>query len=199
MVPRGRHTTATGQTTARWLFLCVALVTISTAAPRAAMEAAPGVAVAEKDGVYAVTASFTVNASPDAVIAVLTDYDRIPEFMPNVEVSRVLERTRDGAVVEQRAVSRFMMFSKAIHLVLDVHELGHAIRFRDRSRGSFASYQGGWTISRHDGVTVVDYHLTAQPSFEVPAFVLKRLLKRDSAQFIDRIKAEITARENGRR
>jgi hypothetical protein len=55
-------------------------------------------------------------------------------------------------------------------------------------------YQGAWIISQHDSLTVIDYQLTAKPSFEVPAFVLKRLLKRDAVQLIDRIKAEIAAR-----
>jgi uncharacterized protein YndB with AHSA1/START domain len=200
MVPQGRHAAAaTGRNTARWLFLCLMLVAMAAGEPLASADATQNVTVTDKSGVYAVTASFRVSESPEAVMAVLTDYDRIPRFMPDVEVSRVLERTHDGAVVEQRAVSRFMMFSKAVHLVLEVHELPHAIRFRDRCRGSFATYQGGWTLSRHEGMTVVDYHLTAKPSFDVPAFVLKRLLKRDSAQLIDRIKAEITARENGRK
>ena len=142
------------------------------------------------------TAAFAVSEPPQTVIAVLTDYERIPQYMPDVQVSKVLERTAAGAVVEQQAVSRFMLFSKVVHLLLDVREEAGAIRFRDRCGRSFVSYEGAWLISQHDSLTVVDYHLIAKPSFEVPGFVLKRLLKRDAAQLIDRIKAEITAREN---
>ena len=36
--------------------------------------------------------------------------------------------------------------------------------------------------------------LTAQPSFEVPQFLLKRLLKRDSGEMIDGLRREIAAR-----
>lgn len=152
--------------------------------------------VTEVNGTFNVTAAFAVSESPQTVIAVLTDYERIPKFMPDMQVSRVIERTASGVVVEQQAVSRFMLFSKTVHLLLDVQELGLAIRFRDRGGKSFASYHGGWTISQHDSLTVVDYQLTAKPSFEVPAFVLKRLLRRDSTLLIDRIKAEIVSREN---
>lgn len=105
-----------------------------------------------------------------------------------------LERTGASAIVEQEAVSRFMLFSKRVHLVLDIIEDAGSIHFRDRCGKSFASYEGAWIISEHDSVTVIDYQLTAKPSFDVPAFVLKRLLKRDAAQLIDRLKAEITAR-----
>ncbi|MEY4094062.1 MAG: hypothetical protein RLZZ53_1261 [Acidobacteriota bacterium] len=199
MAPQGRHIAATGRSRARWLFLCAALVGLFGGMPKASEEAEPMVTVTEAKGVYKVTAAFAVMESPQSVIAVLTDYDRIPKFMPDVQVSRVIERTPTGAVVEQRAVSRFMMFSRAVHLVLDVQENGSAIRFRDRSGTSFSSYQGGWTISHHDSLTIVDYQLTAKPTFEVPAFVLKRLLKRDSTLFIDRIRAEIALRENRQR
>jgi hypothetical protein len=40
----------------------------------------------------------------------------------------------------------------------------------------------------------VTYELSAQPSFDVPDFVLKRLLKRDAGQMIQRLKTEICAR-----
>jgi ribosome-associated toxin RatA of RatAB toxin-antitoxin module len=198
MVPQGRHAGATGRSIARWLLLCATLLAMSGGVPRAAVDEA-SVSVTEKLGVYTVTAAFAVTESPQTVIAVLTDYDRIPTFMPDVEVSRVIERTPAGLVVEQKAVSRFLLFSKSVHLLLDVQEHGLAIRFRDRCGKSFASYHGGWTISQHDSLTVVDYQLSAKPSFEVPAFVLKRLLKRDSALLIDRLKAEIASRENRRR
>ena len=157
------------------------------------------VEVTEDGGVYHVSAAFAVRETPEEVMNVLTDYERIPAYMPDMEISKVIERTSGGAVVEQQAVSKFMLFSKRIHLVLEVREGGDALRFRDRCGKSFAIYDGAWTISQHDSLTVVDYQLSAKPVFEVPAFMLKRLLKRDSAELIDRIAAEITARANRRK
>jgi ribosome-associated toxin RatA of RatAB toxin-antitoxin module len=196
MVPQGRHAAAAGRQHAWRLFLCTVLIATLGAMPSADPMEGQRVEVTETGGVYQVTAAFAVTESPQTVIAVLTDYDRIPKFMPDVQVSRVIERTPTGVIVEQEAVSRFMLFSKRIHLLLDVQESGGSIRFRDRGGKSFASYYGGWTISQHDSLTVIDYQLSAKPTFEVPAFVLKRLLKRDSALLIDRMKAEISAREN---
>ena len=174
------------------------LITLSAGLLLAA-PAEPRVEVTETGGVYTVTAAFALTESPDTVMAVLTDYDRIPQYLPDVTVSRVLERTATGAIVEQQALSRFMMFSKRVHLVLDVREEARSLRFRDRCGQSFSSYQGSWVISQHDSVTVVDYQLSARPAFEVPAFVLKRLLKRDSGELIDRIKAEISLRADRRK
>lgn len=199
MAPKGRHAAAAGRFSARWLFFCAAFIAMASGMPLASADGEPAVTVTEVNGVFTVTAAFAVTESSQSVIDVLTDYDRIPKFMPDVQVSRVVERTANGVVVEQQAVSRFMLFSKSVHLLLDIQENGMAIRFRDRCGKSFSSYQGGWSISQHDSLTIVDYQLTAKPTFEVPAFVLKRLMKRDSTLLIDRIKAEITARENRRR
>ncbi len=194
MGPRGRQQAAAGRACARRLVCVLAIVALAAGAPHAEPLDESRVDVSESGGVYTVTAAFAVTESPDIVMSVLTDYARIPEFMPDVQVSKVLERTPTSAVVEQEAVSRFMLFSKRVHLVLDVREDAGSIRFRDRCGKSFTSYEGAWIISEHDSVTVVDYQLTARPSFEVPAFFLKRLLKRDAVQLIDRIKGEIFAR-----
>ena len=195
MVSRVHYAAAAGHH-ARRLFLFVMLVVMAGAITLADPFGATRVDVRESEGVYSVTASFAVNEPPHAVMAVLTDYERIPKFMPDMEVSKVIERTTTGAVLEQQAVSRFMLFSKRVHLVLVVSEGDDTIRFRDRSGKSFSAYEGAWTISEHDSLTVVDYQLSATPMFEVPAFVLKRLLRRDSGLLIERIKAEIIERRS---
>ena len=161
--------------------------------------AEPRVGVTETGGVYQVTAAFAVTETPETVMAVLTDFERIPKFIPDMEISRVIERSAVGWVVEQQATSRFMWFSKRVHLLLDVREDESSLRFRDRSGESFTIYDGAWIVSQQDSVTVVDYQLKAKPAFDVPAFVLKRLLKRDSVDLIDHIKAEITERANLRK
>jgi carbon monoxide dehydrogenase subunit G len=154
----------------------------------------PQISVVETAGVYRVTASFTVAAPTATVATVLTDYERIPQFMPGVKTSQVRSRTDAGLVVEQEAIAKFMMFSKRVHLVLDVSADGGTIRFRDRCGKSFEIYEGAWRLSGARGRTTVIYELSAKPTFEVPGFALKRLLKRDAAVMIERLTAEIVSR-----
>jgi uncharacterized membrane protein len=59
--------------------------------------------VREERGVYTVVARFPVDQPASAVLAVLTDYEQIPRFMPDVRTSIVRERTTGRAVVEQEA------------------------------------------------------------------------------------------------
>ena len=89
-----------------------------------------------------VAATFIVARPTTVVTAVLTDYVRIPHYMPEVRSSQLIERRDDRAVVEQEAVARFLMFSKRIHLILDVEETPLTIAFRDRCGQSFERYEG---------------------------------------------------------
>ena len=173
------------------------LLSAATLPALAAAQDEPSVAVRESGGVYTVAASFTVRESPSFAVAALTDYGAIPRFMPEVRTSHVLERRDDRAVVEQEAVARFMMFSKRVHLVLEVQEGRDSIRFRDRCGRSFARYEGVWTIAEQAGSTSITYELAAKPTFDVPEFLLRRLLKRDASQMIEHLKAEIQARARG--
>jgi hypothetical protein len=152
------------------------------------------VTVREEGGVYSVAARFEVPQSPVLALAVLTDYEQIPRFMPGVETSIVLERAGRLVIVEQEAVSRLMMFSKRVHLVLEITEGADSLRFRDRSGRSFARYEGAWRLCEENGQTVILYELSAEPSFDVPQFLLKRLLRRDAGLMIEGLRREIAAR-----
>jgi ribosome-associated toxin RatA of RatAB toxin-antitoxin module len=152
------------------------------------------VSVREANGVYTVTARFIVPQAPPVALAVLSDYEQIPRFMPDVKISVVRERTPDRLLVEQEAESRFMMFSKKVHLLLEVAQDGQTIRFADRCARSFSAYQGSWRVEPIGGGTQITYELSAKPAFEVPEFILKRLLKRDSAEMINQLRREIASR-----
>lgn len=180
--------------------LVAAVVSLCVSLPGAHLAAAadpvpsPQVSVQEERGTYTVTARFEVPQSPEIVLAVLSDYEEIPRFMPDVTKSVVLERAPGRLVVEQEAVSRFMMFSKQIHLLLEVSERGGSLQFVDRCGKSFKTYQGAWRVEPKGHGSLVTYELSAQPGFDVPEFILKRLLKRDSAQLINRLRTEFASR-----
>jgi ribosome-associated toxin RatA of RatAB toxin-antitoxin module len=178
--------------------LCV-VTTIAVGARTDDSELRPTVTVREDRGVYSVHARFVVPEQPAIALAVLTDYERIPQFMPGVETSVVIERGADRAVIEQEAVSRLMMFTKRVYLRLEIVEGPDTLRFRDRSGRSFARYEGKWELCGGNHGTWISYELTAQPAFDVPEFLLKRLLKRDAVQMIDSLRREIGSRPATRR
>lgn len=155
--------------------------------------------VREEEGVYRVQARFAIPQPASVAFAVLTDYEQIPRFMPDVRTSTLLERGNGRAVVEQEAVARVMMFSKRVHLVLEIQEEASAIRFRDRCGKSFTRYEGSWQLMEQRGSTAITYELIAKPSFDVPPFLLRRLLKRDARVMIERLQTEMATRSRSSR
>lgn len=188
-----------GRRAARGLLVAV-VVGVGASLPGAHLAAAadpapsPQVTVREERGTYSVTARFEVPQPPGVVLAVLSDYEQIPRFMPEVRRSVVRERQDEGMVVEQEAVSKFMMFRKTVHLLLEVTHIADTIRFVDRSARSFKRYEGAWRATPWGTGTVVTYELSARPDFDVPEFILKRLLRRDSTEMIDNLRREFAAR-----
>jgi ribosome-associated toxin RatA of RatAB toxin-antitoxin module len=202
VVRRTSVDTAGGRFSARRLAVVWSLMVLTglpwSAAAAGADEDPQEVTVREEQGVFTIAARFTVPASPAIAMAVLTDYDNIPRFLPNVRTSRELERTGSRALVEQAAVVRFMFFSTRIHLLLGIDEAAASLRFVDRCGKSFSRYEGAWTLTSSDenGV-VISYELTAKPTFDAPAFLIRRLMQRDASEQIRRLREEMVARSRG--
>lgn len=150
--------------------------------------------VVEKDGLYEVSATFVVAQPAGIVMAVLTDYERIPEFMPDVKVSRVLERGTGRTVVRQEAVARVLLFSRRIHLDLEITETLGRLRFRDIGGRSFLRYEGEWHLDDDGASTLVNYELTAQPTTTVPKALVLRLFSQDVRKTIEQLKRESARR-----
>jgi len=176
------------------VILCVPALGAPLVAP-ADTDPPADLVVAVENGTYSVTAHFDVPEPPGVALAVLSDYEQIPRFMPGVRTSVILERTSRHVIIEQAAVSQYMMFSKDVHLVLQVTEDGNTLRFVDRAHDSFTLYEGTWRVTPKDGGTggaTVTYAVTARPAFDVPGFILKRLLRRDSRQMVESLRREIS-------
>ena len=189
---QNRTATTGGRYARRAVTLAAAFFTM-LAAPLLLSATDEQISVREKDGTYDVRATFSVSRPASVVTAVLTDYVRIPHYMPEVRASQLLERQDDRAVIEQEAVAKFLMFSKRVHLVLEVQETPQTIEFRDRCGQSFERYEGAWALAEQRSDTKISYRLTATPRFDVPSWLLTRLLKRDAIEMIERLRAEILA------
>jgi ribosome-associated toxin RatA of RatAB toxin-antitoxin module len=183
-----------GRPRVRRVFVVPALVVASTIALSGTTTVAGPVTVRRDGEVYRVSVSFETHHAAAVARAVLTDYEGIPRFMPDVRASRVVSRNPEQVVVEQEAVARVLFFSKRVHLRLVVQETAHTIAFHDTCRRSFTRYEGTWTLREADGGAVIGYELTARPAFDVPDFILTRLLRRDADRLIANLQAEMAAR-----
>lgn len=178
------------------LFVMVAALATPTSAGAgqpAATVPPPDITVRGDDGTYTVAARFSVAQTLAVARAVLSDYEAIPDIIPDMRSSVVVQR-HPHLLVAQEAVSKFGLFSRTIHLLLEVSVDDHAITFVDRSGQSFTAYHGAWRLEAHDGGTAISYALTARPAFSVPGFLITRVMSRDARVMIERLSRAIVAR-----
>ena len=141
---------------------------------------------AEGDKVYQIRSSGTVKAAPAAVWRILTDYNHLADYLPNLKSTRVVSRDGDRVIVEQLGVARFLFFSQPIRLVVQVNE-----RAPDRIdigliEGDMKVYRASWELSPLAGATGtrVVYTSTIVPKFHVPGIVGTSVVKRDVARMM---------------
>ena len=142
-----------------------------------------------------VDGSFTAPVTPDVAWRVLTDYDRISDFISSLKESRVTERRGDELFVEQRFSGRFLFFSSTARVLLRiVEEPEDTIRFQDVSAGDFVRYSGLWTISGVASGCRVTYHLNALSRAKAPFSVKRRVLKANVADLLGQTRREMIRR-----
>lgn len=141
--------------------------------------------------VFEVTAKGSVKATPEAVWKVLTDYESMPEFVPDLEKTKVLSRTGNRVILEQAGVARFLFLSRTIHLVVQAAE--EPITAIDISlvTGDMLVYSCRWEMTAlPDGGTRIDYTGKMVPKFYVPGMLGSNIIKRD----IERMMAAVLQR-----
>jgi ribosome-associated toxin RatA of RatAB toxin-antitoxin module len=165
------------------------------AIPAMAQAPKPEVAVkrvnVEGEQVFEVTASGVVKASPAAVWKVLTDYEAMPEFVPDLEKNKVISRTGNRAIIEQSGVARFLFLSRTIHLIVQTAE--EPISSIDISlvTGDMKVYSCRWELTPlPDGGTRVAYSGKLVPKFFVPGMLGSNIIRRD----IERMMAAVLLR-----
>ena len=162
-------------------FLCLLL---AFSMPVMAQPLAPEVAVRRIDAgdeqVFEVTASGVVRASPAAVWKVLTDYEAMPEFVPDLKKSKVMSRTGNRVIIEQAGVARFLFLSRPIHLVVQAAEEPISAIDITLVTGDMKVYACRWEMTAlADGGTRVSYRGKMVPKFFVPGMLGSNIIRRD--------------------
>ncbi len=117
-----------------------------------------------------IDASAEVQADVRVVWQVLSDYDRLAEFIPNLRVSRVVSRGADGIMVEQQGEYAFLFFSQPIEVRLLITETPpHRIVSRAVA-GSFREMTGSYDLAPVPGGVRLRYTGRMLPNFDLPPF-----------------------------
>ncbi|WP_457501912.1 SRPBCC family protein [Thermostichus sp. MS-CIW-15] len=113
---------------------------------------------------------------------VLTDYDHLAEFVPNLVESRFLGSENGRKLVRQVGSQKvlFARFSAAV--VLAIEEIfPHQLRFQE-IEGDFLLFEGFWELAEWlNQQTLLTYHLQVKPPRPMPVGLVERRICRDLA------------------
>ena len=141
-------------------------------------------------------ATMFVRASQQRVWAVVTDYERAPEFTPDLEESTVLARSGNTLRVKQKTRVRFGPFSIPIETVRDI-KLTRPVRAESRLvEGSMKRYDATMELVPEPGGTRVVFRSVAVPDSALAGFATESLVKRETETHFRQLRAEIMRREH---
>jgi len=130
----------------------------------------------------------TINRTWD----VMTDYNSLPDFIPDLKVSRVMKKRGNEIIVYQEGESGFLMFKFRVSVTVKIVEHHHhSIEFT-KVDGDFDFFEGEWRVeSLSNNETLIVYTLAAKPKFYAPGWVVRAMMKRDIPRRMNALRERI--------
>lgn len=146
---------------------------------------------------YQVTSSAMVDAPPAAVWRLLTDYDHLADYLPNLKSVRVVSRDGDTVILDQVGTARFLFFSQSIRLRVLVQERAPDQIDISLIEGDMKVFRASWKLSPLAGAagTRLDYQANIVPKFDVPGVVGTSVVKKDIARMMTAVLMRLERQE----
>lgn len=145
----------------------------------------------EGSKVYQIASSGTVAAAPAAVWRILTDYDHLADYVPDLKSAKVVSRDGVKVIIEQRGATSFLFFSRDIHLVVQALEQAQSRIDVTLVEGDMKVYRCSWELRPDGSGTKVIYNATIEPKFYVPGMVGTSIVRKDIAKMMAAVLARL--------
>lgn len=124
-----------------------------------------------------------IPATADQVWQVLTDYDNLASFIPNLACSKRLSHPEGGIRLEQMGSQCFLNIKFCARVVLDMVEaFPRELRF-SMVEGDFRQFEGRWTLEpvaeAQDNIVRLGYDLMIRPPRAMPVALIERHICND--------------------
>lgn len=169
-------------------------VLLAAATPVSAVAVDTRVVVSRRGDVFLVDAVLVAPVSGREAWNVLTDFDAMSAFVPNLDMSRVTARNGERLRVEQTGVARWGPLAHSFSMVREVElEPMQLVRSRSliespmqvQSQTRFASVAGGTEIRHHVEISVDTW---------MPAALIEPFLRHEVREQFDAVVAEMLRR-----
>lgn len=149
---------------------------------------------------YEVDATGTVAAPLPKVWRILTGYERMAEFVPDMESCKVLSRNGNEVILEQFGVARFLFMSKSIHLIVRATEQPMSSIDISLISGDMKHYESHWELIPvpETGGTKIVYSGKMIPNFYVPGILGSKMIRGDIQRMMSAVLARLDRRDEAR-
>lgn len=172
--------------------LIAAATTFATAGARA--DGLGRIDVTREGDSYAITACAATTAPAELIWQVLTDFEHLSEFVPDMRSSRVVSAPGEPLRVEQQGVARVLFFERRIDVVfaIDLDPL-RSVRFHAVD-GNLRRMAGHWRLSGRDGCHI-EYRALSTPEFWIPPLIGPALMRAQVRDQFNGVLKEISRRQ----
>jgi ribosome-associated toxin RatA of RatAB toxin-antitoxin module len=126
-----------------------------------------------------ITARIHIPYTVEQIWQILTDYDHLADFIPNLAKSRRIEHPQGGVRIEQVGTQSLMKLKFCARVVLDmIEQCPHQLDFR-MVEGDFKQFFGSWTLQpAPEGLgTELRYTVSVLPPRTMPIGIIESRLK----------------------
>ena len=136
-------------------------------------------------GTRRLAAQLTTTSSFDSLWNVLTDYDRLDLYIPNLLSSKKIYRKNNNVHLKQVGAQDFLGMKFSAEVTIDLFEdkeLG-LLKF-NLIKGDFRKFEGSWKIQniKDTSKNSLIYDLTVQGCQWMPIRMIEKRLKRDLSE-----------------
>ena len=130
-----------------------------------------------------ISAKIPISQATEQVWQVLTDYEALADFIPNLSKSQRLEHPTGGIRLEQIGTQRLLRFNFSARVVLDLEEkYPDEITF-NLVEGDLKDFSGSWRLQpdcqSEQVVTNLFYTVCVLPKRTMPISIIERRLSND--------------------
>ena len=178
--------------------LAVLLLGLIASGPALAARSRVAVDVRRDGETFRIDAALYAPVPVDLAWEVLTDFERMELFVPNVRDSRIIAREGDRLTIAQRGVARFGPLTFAFESERLV-EMSPRSQIRSTQvKGNMRRLESLTRFTSADGGTQLSYRVEVEPGAFFPAALTERFLVHEIEEQFEAIVAEMLRRQQRR-
>ena len=164
------------------LFLSLLLLALPGFPARGAEEPGVAVTVLHEGDTLTVDALMHVPVAPQEVWAVLADFEHFADFVPNMQVSRIVSKPGEPLRIEQKGKSRYGLLSFSYESLREVELLPYETIKSRAIKGNMKKMETLTRLSAEGDGTRISYHNEVVPEFWLPPLIGPEFIRHEVAE-----------------